>query len=162
MAIAAGGLPRETRVWIDGFAGFTPQEYTVLAALMSSVTHVEIALCLDPRRKQQPQEEDLFHPTQDTYWRLRRLAVKLQVLPLNYPRLTNQLVLVLQRRCSFEANFAVYPLTYVKPTPTVQLVTAANPRRKWRQWHVILSGVYGSRAGVIGILALFYVFCHLS
>ncbi|MGI6659619.1 MAG: helicase-exonuclease AddAB subunit AddB [Dethiobacteraceae bacterium] len=133
VAIAAGGLPRETRVWIDGFAGFTPQEYTVLAALMSSVTHVEIALCLDPRRKQQPQEEDLFHPTQDTYWRLRRLAgeTAVKVLPpLELPQADQPTRFSAAAPLAhLEANFAVYPLTpYVKPTPTVQLVTAANPR----------------------------------
>ncbi|HHX75709.1 MAG TPA: helicase-exonuclease AddAB subunit AddB, partial [Firmicutes bacterium] len=33
-AIAGGGLPPGTRIWVDGFAGFTPQEYTVLGALL--------------------------------------------------------------------------------------------------------------------------------
>ncbi|MBE3576589.1 MAG: PD-(D/E)XK nuclease family protein [Limnochordales bacterium] len=37
------------RLWVDGFAGFTPQEYRLLAALLCHVEAAEIALCVDPR-----------------------------------------------------------------------------------------------------------------
>jgi len=37
------------RLWVDGFAGFTPQEYRLLEALLQQVETAEIALCVDPR-----------------------------------------------------------------------------------------------------------------
>lgn len=70
-----GSLPPGTLVWVDGFAGFTPQEYTVLAALLKNAAHVEIALCLDPGNMSgEPAGDELFFPTLDTYRRLRRVC----------------------------------------------------------------------------------------
>ncbi|HZK25086.1 MAG TPA: helicase-exonuclease AddAB subunit AddB [Oscillospiraceae bacterium] len=132
-AIAAGGLPQQTKVWVDGFAGFTPQEFSVLGALMGAVSHLEIALCLDPHTKKQPQEEDLFHPTQDTYWRLRRLSgeTAVKVLPpLELPQ-ANQTTRFSAAAplAHLEANFAVFPLIpYQQQTSCLQLVTTAGPR----------------------------------
>lgn len=58
-------------VWIDGFAGFTPQEYELLSALMQKAARMKVALCLDPDRLDvRPEETDPFHPTLDTYGRL--------------------------------------------------------------------------------------------
>lgn len=77
---AAGVLPStgimdKAQVWVDGFAGFTPQEYRMLAAIMACSAKVAIALCLDPG------QPELFRPTLDTYTRLRRLAGR---IPLDY------------------------------------------------------------------------------
>ncbi|MCR3921719.1 MAG: helicase-exonuclease AddAB subunit AddB [Firmicutes bacterium] len=132
-AVSAGWLPAETRVWVDGFAGFTPQEFAVLSALFSSVAHTEIALCLDPHTVQRPREEDLFHPTQDTYWRLRRLAGETAVKalpPLVLPqtiqptRFTDSPALT-----HLEENLAIFPVRpYTAKTSDLKLVTTAGNR----------------------------------
>jgi ATP-dependent helicase/nuclease subunit B len=74
-ALEADGLPAGTKVWVDGFAGFTPQEYMVIAVLLKTAHHLEIGLCLDPDSvTDNPQENELFYPTLDTYRRLRQIS----------------------------------------------------------------------------------------
>jgi len=76
---------RNGHLWVDGFAGFTPQQYHALAALTRCVVRSEITICLDPLCRQfqiaqgHPDEPELldqtnlFHPTLQTYQRLARL-----------------------------------------------------------------------------------------
>lgn len=62
-------------VWVDGFKGFTPQEYLVLGALLVATDRINVALCLDPGEIARPLEDaDLFHPTRETYEKLSALA----------------------------------------------------------------------------------------
>lgn len=128
-----GALPAGTRVWVDGFAGFTPQELTVLAALFRFAHSVDVALCLDPHRvTDQPQEDDLFHPTLDTYLRLRRVAGETGVAAL--PRIA----LPESRRAMrfndpalshLEEQFGEIPGSpYQERAEAVRLVTAAGSR----------------------------------
>lgn len=133
-ALQDGALPAGTRVWVDGFAGFTKQEFSVLAALLSAAAHVEIALCLEPAGTASvPAEDDLFHPTRDTYQRLRRLAGQAgvqalapQVLPENGPLPRFQHC---EPLAHLEAQFDCIPVEpYRQPAPAVRLVTAAGSR----------------------------------
>lgn len=84
-ALPASGFATGARLWIDGFAGFTPQEFVVLRALWNVAEEVNIALCLDPRvvppgergrssSGDGPGPGDLFTPTAETYERLREFA----------------------------------------------------------------------------------------
>jgi len=66
---------KDARIWVDGFAGFTPQEYEVLKELMCTANRVEITLCMDGRDlSKDPAEMDLFYPSRETYDRLIQLA----------------------------------------------------------------------------------------
>ncbi|MBO2943270.1 helicase-exonuclease AddAB subunit AddB [Paenibacillus sp. F411] len=67
---------RDADLWIDGFNGFTPQEYIVLRELMNHARSVTIALTLDKPYPEgmTPHELDLFHPTAVTYSKLRGAA----------------------------------------------------------------------------------------
>ncbi|KOP64226.1 ATP-dependent helicase [Bacillus sp. FJAT-18019] len=66
-------------IWIDGFYGFTPQEYRVLREIMAHARHVTIALTLDKpyMNGHIPHELDLFHPTAVTYIKLKGIAEEL-------------------------------------------------------------------------------------
>jgi len=66
---------RAAEVWVDGFAGFTPQEYAVLEALLKAAARVNVALCLDPRSGRR-EDLELFQVTRDTRARLAELARK--------------------------------------------------------------------------------------
>ncbi|MBX6350686.1 MAG: exodeoxyribonuclease V subunit gamma [Clostridia bacterium] len=72
---------RGARVWVDGFAGFTGEEYAVLAALLRQARSVRVALCLDPEalppEGEPVPDSALFHPTITTYRRLADLAREL-------------------------------------------------------------------------------------
>ena len=65
-------------VWVDGFAGFTQQEYTLLTELARRVAHMEITLLLDPAASAIDADElpapsySLFARTERTLVRLRR------------------------------------------------------------------------------------------
>jgi ATP-dependent helicase/nuclease subunit B len=71
------------RLWIDGFAGFTPQQYGVLGTLTEKVCRVHVSLCLDPasesfaRLRDGVEDEgesfDLFQPISQTWSRLRQM-----------------------------------------------------------------------------------------
>lgn len=67
---------RDAEVWIDGFHGFTPQEFEVVGQLMKACRRVSIALCLDKDYQawDKPHELDLFYPTASTLVRLKQLA----------------------------------------------------------------------------------------
>ncbi len=71
------------QVWIDGFAGFTPQQYEVIRSLVIHSDQVTISLCLDPASRQfalaqtpdgRLNELDVFYPVLDTCQRLMNLA----------------------------------------------------------------------------------------
>lgn len=73
---------QDTEVWIDGFNGFTPQEYLVLASLIKHCRRVNIALCVDRYYaiNEAPDELDLFHSTATTLTKLRQLTKELEIL----------------------------------------------------------------------------------
>lgn len=64
-------------VWLDGFHGFTSNEYAVIAALLRRSSRVTAALCLDRPygAGERPDELELFHPTAETSARLCELAI---------------------------------------------------------------------------------------
>jgi ATP-dependent helicase/nuclease subunit B len=71
---------RGATVWIDGFTGFTPQEYAVLGKLFAAAERVHVCLTLDPDHPALDRPSDaeidpleLFAPTAETYCRLRRV-----------------------------------------------------------------------------------------
>lgn len=94
--LAQSPIARGARVWVDGFAGFTPQEFSVLRALWRVAERMEIALCLDPSVVDgdgPAAELDLFAPTRETYQQLLAMAredgvliTETRVLPGTAPR----------------------------------------------------------------------------
>jgi ATP-dependent helicase/nuclease subunit B len=73
------------RLWVDGFAGFTQAELLMLRALMQTVSHTSMALCLDPesldRVDRDPDPLDLFAPTLATYRQLLSLIGEINLTP---------------------------------------------------------------------------------
>ncbi len=68
------------RIWVDGFSGFSPQEYELLGVLMSRAEQMNVALCLEPEELGRPLDAaDLFFPTRSTYHELSELARERQV-----------------------------------------------------------------------------------
>lgn len=66
---------RGAEVWVDGFSGFTPQEYRVLKGLLMVSSRVNVALCCDSSVLGcPPDEQELFYHTHRTYDTLLDLA----------------------------------------------------------------------------------------
>jgi ATP-dependent helicase/nuclease subunit B len=73
-AVPQAGFLRNARIWIDGFAGFTRQEFELLVELLKVASQSEIALCLDPTKldlaackRECLDPTGLFYPTECTY-----------------------------------------------------------------------------------------------
>ena len=75
-AAGANSTFARARIWVDGFAGFTPREEGLLAAVLRGGADVTLALCLDGREwtaASPPEAEDPTHPFAPTLRTLRRL-----------------------------------------------------------------------------------------
>lgn len=74
--IARSAALNGAEVWLDGFHGFTPNEYAVIEALLKRCARVTVALCLDRpyAAGEVPDELELFHRTAETSRTLCELA----------------------------------------------------------------------------------------
>ncbi|ASA23614.1 helicase-exonuclease AddAB subunit AddB [Paenibacillus donghaensis] len=74
--IPESGYIRSAEIWVDGFHGFTPQEFVVLRELMIHAPRLTISLTLDRVYPPllPPHELELFHPAAVTYIKLRGIA----------------------------------------------------------------------------------------
>ncbi len=76
---------RGGEVWVDGFSGFTPQEYRVLAALLRAAGQVNITLCTDLESLAGSHDETaLFYAVRETYDTLCETAAREKV-PVERP-----------------------------------------------------------------------------
>ncbi len=79
--MGGSSLVKGATIFVDGFSGFTPDEYRVLEAVMEHAQDVHVALCMDRAETLAPLgETSLFHPVRDTYEKLREIAWKRGVL----------------------------------------------------------------------------------
>lgn len=69
---------RDADIWIDGFHGFTPQEFAVLEKLSRHSRSVTMTLCLDREygAGEELHELDLFHPAARTMKRMDQLLAE--------------------------------------------------------------------------------------
>lgn len=65
---------QQAEIWIDGFHGFTPQEYAIIVAMMTTARNVTITLTLDAPYGDEDRKYDLFYPTGMTYIKLKQLS----------------------------------------------------------------------------------------
>lgn len=124
---------RGAEIWVDGFIGFTPQEYAVLESLLKVCRCVHIALCLDSRELQKPVlEGDPFYPTRETLARLKDLVHRLEV-PVDPPAVLDKEVpyrfLLAGELAHLERNF-FHPAApaWEGPVNHVRLLAATDRR----------------------------------
>ncbi len=93
LAAAAAALPgslfARAVCWVDGFAGFTPQEEELLAAWLRAGARLHVALCLDPDEDLPPttpvDRGDPLHPFAPTRSTLQRLSLLARRVGLGAP-----------------------------------------------------------------------------
>ncbi|NLO89968.1 MAG: helicase-exonuclease AddAB subunit AddB [Clostridia bacterium] len=127
-------LIKNARIWVDGFAGFTPQEYEVLKKLMHLAERVEITLCLDGEElDREYTEEYLFCRTRETYDRLVEMA-RQEGIVLEEPLVldtsqTPERFKDAPALAHLEREFSRRVPRPFKDTPeNIKLVSALNPR----------------------------------
>ncbi len=128
-----------SRIWIDGFAGFTRQQSRMIVALAQRATAVNIALLLDPRERatrgdEPPNEWSLFARTERTWHHLARqlrdagVSIDPPMRLEKTPRYAASSLATLERRLfSHDRTIASAPVA--PPSDyAVRLVEAANRR----------------------------------
>lgn len=76
---------QDAEIWVDGFTGFTPQEFAVLKGMLETARRVNVTLCLDSARLVDGlEEDDLFYPPWETMVQINRLAKEIGV-PVEEP-----------------------------------------------------------------------------
>ena len=74
----------DSQIWLDGFYGFTQQEYRVIEELLRKTKCVTVAICLDPATADTPLEStDVFYPAKLTYQTLKAISFNLGC-PIEY------------------------------------------------------------------------------
>jgi ATP-dependent helicase/nuclease subunit B len=119
-------------IWIDGFSGFTPQEYALIARLGLKARRINICLCTDSLGDRDDADGgDVFAAVKDCWRRLERIAAEtgLEIEDSVYlgadgllPGLKDSPEL-----SHLEKNFFAYPhAVYARPTRELALFAAMN------------------------------------
>lgn len=117
-------------IWIDGFSGFTPQEYEVVSKLMAKADTVYITICTDVLEDEASDLSDVFHSAKKAYRRFIDVANAnaVQILPPVGccgdvpPRFRDSTEMAF-----LEQNYFTYPYkVYSRPTFDVELFEAIN------------------------------------
>ena len=120
-------LFKNTYIFIDEFAGFTKQEYSVIEELLKIANEVNITMCTDSLFESNLQETDIFVENKKTILKLKKIADINEIKILESVELTNT-----YRYKSEELKYLVenlYGLSnkqYEKECKDIQLFLANN------------------------------------
>lgn len=67
---------KETYIFIDEFAGFTKQEYSIIEELIKEANEVNITMCTDSLESMYNSDTDIFAPNKKTIQKLKEIALK--------------------------------------------------------------------------------------
>jgi ATP-dependent helicase/nuclease subunit B len=126
---------KDAMIYVDGFSGFTGQEYAALLATMGVAKETTITLMLDPSRLREDNlsdEENVFAPQVKTYNRLIELASSAgirigepMILDSNQPgRFEHSATLAALEKCLSGEKVSFLP---EKEDDSVVIVSAENP-----------------------------------
>ncbi len=127
------GLLKGATVFVDGFSGFTPDEYALLGAVLEHAQYVSVALCMDKDESLAPvSDTSLFHQSRDTYERLKKLAWQksIKLRPNLYFGENDKLLRFKnQELLNLEAGFRKQntPQPVFPKDAGVKIISAANP-----------------------------------
>ena len=119
-------------VYIDGFTGFTPQEYSVIEKILTTAQRVQIALCFDPIYLNEPcGEEEMFYLTVETYHQLKEVADSLRIKqepPLQLADPIPWRFHSFPALAHLEKNYYSRPVAACQDNVGIKLVACANRR----------------------------------
>lgn len=74
--ICQSNIFKETYIFIDEFAGFTKQEYSIIEELLKEAKKVNITICTDSLESTYNPDTDIFGPNKKTIQKLKEIALK--------------------------------------------------------------------------------------
>lgn len=118
-------------IWIDGFSGFTPQEYALIAKLLAKAKQVNISLCTDGLEEDgYIDATDVFSPVKRAYIRLSAIARELHIRIEPTVALDKEPLFRFQNSpelAHLERNLFAFPYrTYGQPTSDISLFSSVN------------------------------------
>lgn len=123
---------KDAEIWLDGFNGFSPQEYEVIRELLKHAKRVCVTLCLDQGHlHKQLEAADTFYPPWETYQKLKKISQEItcrQEEPLllvhsEVSRFAKQKDLAFLEKSFFQHN-----LVYEGTRSALKFLAAANRR----------------------------------
>lgn len=121
----------DAEIWIDGFAGFTPQEFEVISKLMKKADKLNITICTDILEDEGASDlSDVFSSAKNSYRKFINIAhdnsVKI-LSPIGLTGLKPPRFKDSEEMISLEANYFSYPYkSYQKPTTDIELFESVN------------------------------------
>ncbi|MGI6712237.1 MAG: helicase-exonuclease AddAB subunit AddB [Bacillota bacterium] len=118
-------------IWIDGFSGFTPQEYKVIEKLLQKAQRVNISLCTDNLEGEGSFEEtDVFSTVKRSYRKISKIAREAGITIETPIALGEEPILRFhnsQELSHLEKNIFSYPCRiYREETRDISLFSAVN------------------------------------
>jgi ATP-dependent helicase/nuclease subunit B len=138
-AVGESAIVKEAVVWVDGFAGFTAAELSVLAEVLRSASDASVALCLDPASLDfsgdaaMVDPTSLFGPTERTYCELLEIIKKCR-LKIDKPVVLDKAMRFSNFRAlaHIERQFSKFEPQQAKADGGVRLIAAPNSRSEAR------------------------------
>ncbi|MFZ5643387.1 MAG: helicase-exonuclease AddAB subunit AddB [Bacillota bacterium] len=129
--LSSTALYNGAEIWIDGFAGFTPQEYRVIAKLLQKARRVNISLCTDSLEGVgSPDGTDVFSGVKNTCNRFIRIARESGIKVENEVFLGEEPLFRFKNSrelAHLERNINAYPYkTYREKTQDISLFSSVN------------------------------------
>jgi ATP-dependent helicase/nuclease subunit B len=121
----------DTEIWIDGFSGFTPQEFLVISKLMQKADKVDITICTDVLEDENSSDiSDVFYLAKSAYRKLINIAGNnsVEILsPVGLNGVRPPRFMDSEEMANLEANYYSYPYkTYQKPVKDIELFESVN------------------------------------
>ncbi|NLK20836.1 MAG: helicase-exonuclease AddAB subunit AddB, partial [Epulopiscium sp.] len=130
--IESSTILEKALIWIDGFYGFTPQQYRILYGLLKKVEKISISLTLDPSVDlySSCDESDPFCESRRTFDKFNKMMA-LYGVKLEPPISLNSKEMSFNKNeelSHLEREYFNYPcIPYEKETKYIKLYTASNP-----------------------------------
>ena len=126
--IMQSNLFQNSYIYIDEFAGFTKQEYSIIEELIKIAKQVNITICTNSLEKSENAESDLFYPNKKTILKLEELA-KNNHIEIEHPiELIKEYRFKSEELKHLEENlYSAQIKPYSKECKNIQLFLANNP-----------------------------------
>lgn len=125
--ICQSNIFKETYIFIDEFAGFTKQEYSIIEELLKEAKEVNITMCTDSLESTYNPDTDIFGPNKKTIQKLKEIALKNNVEIIDPIKLEKEYRFK-SKELEYLSNnlYEINPSRYLEENNDVRLFLANN------------------------------------
>lgn len=118
---------RDAYIYIDEFAGFTKQEYSIIEEILQVSKEVNVTMCTDSLEKSIYEENDVFNPNKNTIFKLKDIAINNNINILE-PVELNQIYRFKSKELKYlsENLYSIKNEKYIEKPKDIKLFLANN------------------------------------